>query len=114
GSVYDKDNYRGLAVSNSIGKIFSLCMLRRLDDWSEEFNLRAAGQYGFRSGRGTADASFILNHIVDKYREKKKPLFVAFVDFKKAYDWVNRDLLWDCLARLGVKDPYLSILKSMY
>ena len=114
GSVYDKDNYRGLAVSNSIGKIFSLCMLRRPDDWSEEFNLRAAGQYGFRSGRGTADASFILNHIVDKYRENKKPLFVAFVDFKKAYDWVNRDLLWDCLARLGVKDPYLSILKSMY
>ncbi len=52
--------------------------------------------------------------MVDKYREKEKPLFVAFVDFKKAYDWVNRDLLWDCLARLGAKDPHLSVLRSMF
>ncbi len=96
GSVYDKDNYRGIAVSNSIGKVFSLCMLHRLVAWAEEFNLRAAGQYGFRNG--------------NKYREKENPLFVAFVDFKKACDWVNRDLLWDCLARSGVKNPYLSVL----
>ena len=41
-------------------------------------------------------------------------IYVACVDFKKAYDWVNRDLLWDCLARLGVRDPYLSVLRSMY
>ena len=114
GSIHDKDDYRGIAVSNSIGKIFSLCMLHRLDDWAEEFNLRASGQYGFRKGRGTADATFVLNHLIDQYRESGKPLFVAFVDFKKAYDWVNRDLLWDCLEKLGVKDPYLSILKSMY
>jgi hypothetical protein len=60
-------------------------MLHRLDAWADEFNLRAAGQYGFRNGRGTADESFILNHLVDKYREKEKTLFVAFVDFKKAY-----------------------------
>ena len=99
GSVYDKDNYRGIAVSNSIGKIFSLCMLHRLDEWAEEFKLRAAGQDGFRSGRGTADASFIRNHIIDRYRDKRKPQYVAFVDFKKVYDWVNRDLLWDCPTR---------------
>ncbi len=113
GSVYDKDNYRGIAVSNSMGKIFSLSMLHRLDEWAEEFKLRAAGQYGFRSGRGTADASFILNHILDRYRDTRKALYVAFVDFKKAYDWVNRDLLWDCLARLGVRDLYLSISVSL-
>jgi hypothetical protein len=89
-------------------------MLHRLDDWAEEFNSRASGQYGFRKGGGTADATFVLNHLIDQYRERGKPLFVAFVDFKKAYDWVNRDLLWDCLKRLGVRDPYLSILKSMY
>jgi hypothetical protein len=35
GSVYDKDNHRGIAVSNSIGKVFSLCMIHRLDAWAE-------------------------------------------------------------------------------
>jgi len=114
GCKQDKDNYRGIAVSNAIGKIFSLCLMHRLDAWAEKFDLRAAGQFGFRKERGTADASFVLNHLIDQHRERGKPLYVAFIDFKKAYDWVDRDLLWDCLNKLGVSDPFLSTLRSMY
>ena len=76
--------------------------------------MRAAGQFGFRKERGTSDASFLLNHLIDQHRARGQPLYVAFIDFKKAYDWVDRDLLWDCLGRLGITDPLLSVLRSMY
>ena len=114
GNPNNKDDYRGIAVGNSISKIFSLCLLNRLDTWAEENGIRAAGQSGFRMKRGTADATFTLNHLGDKYHSHRKPLYVAFVDFKKAYDWVDRSLLWECLNKLGVHGDCLKALKSMY
>lgn len=110
----DRDNYRGIAVGSAFGKIFSLCLLDRLDDWAEQFELRAEGQYGFRKERGTIEASFVLNTLIDEYRNIKRPLYVAFVDFRKAYDGISRDALWECLSRLGVCDSYLRVLKAMY
>ena len=114
GDASNKDDYRGIAVGSSISKKFSVSPLNRLDRWAEDNGLRAVGQSGFRLKRGTADASFILNHLVDKYHNSKKPLYAAFVDFKKAYDWVNRDLLWECLDKLGVHGACLKALRSMY
>ena len=87
GCQQDKDNYRGIAVSNAIGKIFSLSIMHRLDDWAEYCGMRAAGQFGFRKERSTSDASFLLNHLIDQHRARGQPLYVAFIDFKKAYDW---------------------------
>ena len=45
-------------------------------------------QKGFRPQRGTADAILMINSIIGKYKKKKKPLHMAFVDLTKAYDKV--------------------------
>ena len=66
------DNYRGIVVSNSLSKIYSLCLLARLDSWVENNRLRAVGQSGFRLTRGTTDSTFILNHLIYKYRSERK------------------------------------------
>jgi hypothetical protein len=39
--------------------------MRRLDRWADDLNLRAAGQAGFRHGRGTPDNAFIVT-VVNK------------------------------------------------
>ena len=39
---------------------------------------------GFRSGRGSIDHTFIMRQLVWRYREKRKPLYVAFMDLEKA------------------------------
>ena len=57
---------------------------------------------------------FVLKHLIDKYRISKKHLFVCFVDFKKAYDSVRRDLLMRCLADMGLHDHMLTAIVSMY
>ena len=85
-----------------------------MDKWAEAHHARADGQFGFRQGKGTVDSVFVLNHIIERYRGMKKPLYTAFIDFRKAYDKVVRRLLWECLEGLGISGPILSTLKGMY
>ena len=57
---------------------------------------------------------FILTTLIDKYVKKLKlPLYVCFVDFKKAYDSVWRQALLYKLLRLNINGLFFNILKSM-
>ena len=51
---------------------------------------------------GTIHQAFALQHVFDKHRHAEQPLHVCFVDFKSAYDKVQRPLLWHLLQRLAV------------
>ena len=44
----------------------------------------------------------------------KKSVFCAFIDFRKAYDSVNRNILWSCLEQMGIHGNYLNTLRNMY
>ena len=46
--------------------------------------------------------------------KKKSDTFVAFIDFSKAYDRINRQLLSYKLSRLGISDQFIHVLKSLY
>jgi hypothetical protein len=52
--------------------------------------------------------------VCEKYRHDKKPIFAAFIDFRKAYDCINRDLLWECLTSLGLHGRIFDSLREMY
>jgi hypothetical protein len=108
------DDYRGIAVGQSIAKLFSITLLRRIDAWAEQQSRRACGQAGFRKGRGTNDNAYILKHTIEKYAHRRKPLYIAFIDFRKAYDSVDRSVLWAALAEHGLHGPVLETLKAMY
>ena len=56
----------------------------------------AEEQGGFRSGRGYIDQISVLKQLVEKYREKRKELHVAFMDLENAYDKVGRETLGKC------------------
>ena len=114
GNPDKRDDYRGIAVGQAISKLYSLVLLRRLTRWSEASGHRAAGQAGFRPGRGTGDNVFILNHMLEKHTYLKKTLYVAFIDFRKAYDSVDRSVLWAALSSLGLHGPALAAIKAMY
>jgi hypothetical protein len=117
GSLENQDDYRGIAVGSALSKLYSMVMLQRMDVWAECNNLRARGQAGFRHGRGTPDNAFVLQHIVEKYRDygkTGKPVYAAFIDFRKAYDCINRSLLWECMSSLGMHGHFLDSLISMY
>ena len=109
------DGYRGIAVGEVLAKIYALCLHNRLDPWAEDrAGTRAAGQAGFRRERSTSDNTFVLRHLIDASACKRAPLYVAFVDFSKAYDRVDRAMLWRVLAGMGVHGRALAALQAMY
>ena len=56
------------------------------------------------------------NHsLTQKYLSKKRGrIYFLFIDFEKAFDYVNHDRLWDSLQRRGISGQILKIFKSMY
>ena len=94
GSRLDADSYRGITLLSCTGKLFTLILNKRLNSFMEENGLLMEEQAGFRSGYSTINHIFTLNYIISQYLNKKKRLYCAFVDYRKAFDSVNRSILW--------------------
>ena len=71
-------------------------------------------KFGFRPGRGTTHAIFVVRQLQEKYMEKKKDLWMAFVDLEKAFDRVPREVLWWALRKMNVPEQLLEVIKAMY
>ena len=54
-------------------------------------------QESSRVGKGCVDQIFTLNQMGEKAREKKRRVYVGFIDLEKAYDRVNKEALWQVL-----------------
>ncbi|CAF1316375.1 unnamed protein product [Adineta steineri] len=106
------DNYRRISLLNVTSKIFSCIILNRIQNMIDHQLLEA--QSGFRAYRSTMDQIHILNIIMEKRREFNKSLFMCFIDITKAYDSVNRDLLWRVCRKYGISEKLVNLLKMLY
>ena len=114
GDKADLNNYRPITVIPVLAKLFASVLTRRLADWTESNNLRAPTQAGFWANRGTSDQLSIFNYIVKKCLSQGKKLYCCFVDFEKAFDTVDREVLWAVLANIGVRGQFLKCLQSLH
>jgi len=86
----------------------------RFSQWAETNDLHAKGQAGFRKDFKIIDNLFILHTLTEQAKFQKKKLYICFMDFKKAFDTVLRDLLWQVLEGGGISGRILECLHSMY
>lgn len=62
-------------------------------------------QFSFRQGRGTPNAIYVINHVVNRsIKKKKEKVFAFFADLKVAFDRVNRGKLRGMLKKVGIKE----------
>ena len=57
---------------------------------------------------------FVIRRLQDLARKKRIPLYVCFIDLAKAYDSVDRTLLWTVLARFGVPQNMISVIRQFH
>jgi hypothetical protein len=57
---------------------------------------------------------FVARQLQEKSREQRRDLYVAFIDLSKAFDTVNRELLWRVLVKFGVPPGFLGIIRSFH
>ena len=113
-SPKDVQNYRGIGLTTALQKIFQKIIKNRLNAWSEINHLFPLCQAGFRKGHSTINQIFILETIANRYKKRDQPLYCFFADFEKCFDSINRELLWNKLAKIGVSDKITDILRDMY
>ena len=53
-------------------------------------------------------------NIIDTRKKLKTSTFCAFIDFKKAYDTINRSILWERLSDIGISGKMFQAIKSLY
>ena len=106
------NNYRGITVLCSVGKLYCKVLLNRVASWAENHLPRE--QAGFRPNRACEDDTIILNEVLARARADKKEVYVAFVDLRKAYDTVWRKGLWYKLHRLGLPHKLICTFQELY
>ena len=114
GSESDINNYRPLTVLTCMNATYSKLLNSRLTEVVERHRILGEAQNGFRKGRSGTDSAFVLNSILWKSMSKRKKTHLAFLDLAKAYDSVDRDVLWEKLRKLGFGGKFLKSLQSMY
>ena len=94
------------------GKVLLKVIARRLSEYYERQGLLPEEQSGFRASRSTIDIMFVVRRLQELGRKAWVPLFLYFIDIQKAYDSVDRNLLWQVLFRLGVPPKMITVIRT--
>ena len=110
----DPLSYRVIALTSSVYNIYCAVLNNRLNVWVENNDKLEGEQCGFRKRRSTVDQLLALTNLVVTRTKLNQSTFTAFVDFKKAYDFINRDKLWKRLFESGISGKMLNASMSLY
>ena len=115
GPKLETSNYRGITLISCLGKLFLSILNARLLLYTNNQNILAENQLGFVAGNRTSDAHIIINNLVKKIcHNKNSKIYSCFVDFKKAFDSIPRDILLKKLTNYGIKGKFFNILRNIY
>jgi hypothetical protein len=90
-------------------KILSNILLSRLTPYAEE--IIGDHQCGFRCNRSATDHIYSMCHILEKKWEYNEAMHQLFTDFKKAYDSVRREVLYNILSEAGIPMKLVKLIK---
>ena len=71
-------------------------------------------QAGFRKGRGTGDHFANIRYIIEKAREFQENIYFWFINYAKAFDYVDHNKLWKILKEMGIPDYLTCLLRNLY
>ena len=114
GSLDETNNYRGITLINTLSKIYSHILNNRLLKWASEKGKISDCQFGFQTNKSTVDCIFVFHAIISKILNNKEKLYCCFTDYQKAFDSVNRSLLWQKILRDGCSEVMLKALYARY
>lgn len=106
GDLSTVDNYRAIAVSTAVSKLFENVVFR----FVKSFNYFDAYQFGFKAGHSTSLCTSVLKQTVDYYTQRGSHVFACFIDFTKAFDKVNYWRLFNKLLDDGCDINIVSLL----
>ena len=111
GDLKQCENYRTIALVSHASKILMRIILERIRVKTE--TEIADEQAGLRQGRGIRDQITNLRILTHKARVHQQPLYMYFVDFKKAFDSISHDKLWITMMDMGYPLHLIDLLAKL-
>ena len=103
-------NYRGISLLSCISKLYSAFLNDIITKYLENNDLLSDEQNGFLANRSCKDHVFILNNIIRNHDN----IFTTFIDLKKAFDFIDRDMLLYKHLLNNIDGKIYDSIKSIY
>ena len=103
GSRLEACNYRPISLLSNINKIYEKVMYSRVYSFINKSNCFYPLQFGFRGKHSTNHALLSIVDQINEALDKNKVVGSIFVDFQKAFDTVNHEILLTKLSHYGIK-----------
>jgi hypothetical protein len=71
-------------------------------------------QAGFRKGRGTRDQIIKVRWVMERTRERNKPVYLCFIDYAKAFDSVEHSKMWYKMRNIGIPEHLIGLIRDLY
>ena len=112
GNAKECSNYCTIALISHTSKVMLKVLEARLQQY---LNCELPViQTDFRKGRGTRNQIVNIHWIIKKAREFQKNIYFCFVDYAKAFDYVDHNKLWEILKERRIPDHLICLLRNVY
>ena len=112
GNAKECSNYHTIALISHAIKVMLKILQARLQQYVN--HELPDVQAGFRKGRGTRDQTDNIRWITEKAREFQKNIYFCFIDYAKAFVYMDHNKLWTILKEMGVPDHLTCLLRNLY
>ena len=112
GNRDDLNNYRPISLMSIIYKVFMKILTNRITRRLDEN--QPPEQAGFRSSFSTMDHLQTINQLIEKTQEYNMTVYMAFIDYKKAFDSVEHNSVMTALEVMGTHPKYVRLIRKIY
>ena len=109
-NISDSDNYRAIALINSISKVIDLCIIDRYGDLLATNDL----QFGFKPNSSTNCCTYMVKETIQYYMNNDSNVNAAVLDASKAFDRINFPKLFSILLKRCLPPCIIRLIAYMY
>ena len=108
------DNWRPIALQNTLYKTYAAIIARRVSNWAVETGVMSPAQKGFLPMEGCLEHNHLMTSVLQDSRRRKRPAYLAWLDLKDAYGSVPHEILFKTMEMAGLVGSTLEVVKDFY
>jgi hypothetical protein len=114
GDREDPGNYRPIALLAALNKLWTSVLTHRLTRFVEDNNIHSESQRGGRPDMSTYQPISTLLSVMAVAKKEQKPLWILFLDLKKAYNSVPFWAIRQTLQDMKIPEQFTNAIMNMY